>query len=244
MLGRYVRVKVTKPFGSIDEKNGIELGLNYGEIDFVTTKKREKFESYIMGINHPVKTFDGRVIATFSKAGRKILIVAPKSKRFIGTEILDSIEFAKLDHEWRLECLYEHSCGAVVYRDIDKEINFLIIKNKRSAHWSFPKGHVERGESLEQTACREVLEETGLHIDLLPDFITESEYTIQGRVEKTVNIFLASTKDTRTIIQEEEIEDYIWLNFDNAFDKLKFENDKKILTKAHEFLVSKNIISL
>jgi len=244
MLGRYVRVKVTQPFGSVDEKNGIKFGLNYGEIDFVTTKKREKFEAYIMGINHPVKTFDGRVIATLLKAGRRILIVAPKSKRFIGTEIFESLEFTKFDSDWRLDCLYERSCGAVVFRKIDKETKFLIIKNKRSAHWSFPKGHVERGESLEETACREVLEETGLHIELVPDFITESEYTIQGRVEKTVNIFLASTNDTTTTIQEEEIEDYMWLGFDNALDKLKFENDKKILTKAHGFLISENIIDL
>ncbi|MFY9378762.1 MAG: NUDIX hydrolase, partial [Acutalibacteraceae bacterium] len=170
------------------------------------------------------------------------LIVAPKSKRFIVTEIEDALSFAKIEKDWRLDCLYERSCGAVVFRTIDDETNFLIIKNKRSAHWSFPKGHVERGETFEETACREVLEETGLHIELIPNFITESEYTIQGRVEKTVNIFLASTNDTKTVIQEEEIEDFRWLNFEKALDSLKFENDKKILTKANRFLDSNSII--
>jgi len=242
MLGRYVRVKVTRPLGFLDKKSGVEYGLNYGEVDFVTTKKREKFQAYIMGINHPVNTFDGRVIAIFSKQGKRILIVAPKSKRFIVTEIEDALSFAKIEKDWRLDCLYERSCGAVVFRTIDDETNFLIIKNKRSAHWSFPKGHVERGETFEETACREVLEETGLHIELIPNFITESEYTIQGRVEKTVNIFLASTNDTKTVIQEEEIEDFRWFNFEKALDSLKFENDKKILTKANRFLDSNSII--
>ncbi|MEG2016644.1 MAG: NUDIX hydrolase, partial [Oscillospiraceae bacterium] len=168
--------------------------------------------------------------------------VSPKSKRFIETEIFDALRFINIDDKCRLDCLYERSCGAVVFRSVDGEIRYLLIKNKRSAHWSFPKGHVERGESLEQTAYREVLEETGVHIDLIPDFITESEYTIQGRVEKTVNIFLASTNDSETIIQEEEIDDYMWMNFQDTMDKLKFENDKKILNKAHDFLLSKDII--
>ncbi|MEG0978462.1 MAG: NUDIX hydrolase [Oscillospiraceae bacterium] len=242
MLGRYVRVKVTQPIGSLDKRTNMKYGLNFGEIDFVTTRKREKFKAYIMGIEHPVKTFDGRVIATMLLDGERILIVSPKSKRFIETEIFDALRFINIDDKCRLDCLYERSCGAVVFRSVDGEIRYLLIKNKRSAHWSFPKGHVERGESLEQTAYREVLEETGVHIDLIPDFITESEYTIQGRVEKTVNIFLASTNDSETIIQEEEIDDYMWMNFQDTMDKLKFENDKKILNKAHDFLLSKDII--
>lgn len=242
MLGRYVRVKVTNPIGSIDKTNGINFGLNFGKIDFVTTRKREKFNAYIMGIDHPVKTFDGRVIAVLSNQEEKILIVSPKSKRFIENEIKESLSFCDKYQGWRIECLYERSCGAVVFMPIDDKINFLVIKNKRSSHWSFPKGHVEKGESLEDTARREVLEETGVHIDIIPDFITESEYTIQGRVEKTVNIFLARTNDSKVVIQEEEIDDYKWVSFDDALKRLKFENDKKILTKAQDFLLKKNII--
>lgn len=57
---------------------------------------------------------------------------------------------------YRLECLYESSCGAVIFHDIKGEVRYLLIKNKRSAHWGFPKGHIERGETKEQTAIREV----------------------------------------------------------------------------------------
>lgn len=242
MLGRYVRVKVTKPYGSVDQATGIKYNLNFGEINFVTSKKREKYRAFIMGIEHPVKIFDGRVIAILSNKNENIFIVSPKSKRYIINDILKAISFLKLDKSWQLECLYERSCGAVVFRKHTKDTKYLIIKNRRSTHWSFPKGHVEMGETLKETAEREVFEETGIHIDIVPDFITESEYTIQGKVKKTVNIFLASTNDTKTIIQKEEIDDYDWVDYDSALRRLKFENDKKILTKAHDFLIEKNLI--
>ena len=124
----------------------------------------------------------------------------------------------------------------MVFRDINGEKRFLLIKNKRSAHWGFPKGHVEEGETDEQTATREVLEETGLHISIFPDFKAKSNYTIQGRIDKTVLIFLATTADTQTVIQQSEIEDYIWLGYDACLNTLNYENDKSILTRAKAYM--------
>ena len=141
-----------------------------------------------------------------------------------------------------MECLYERSCGAVVYRFINNEVRYLLIKNRRSAHWGFPKGHVEKGETNEQTAIREVLEETGIHIKILPSFASKSDYTIQGKVEKTVLIYLAKTNDTQTIIQKEEIEDYVWLSFDKAMDTLRFVNDRSILENARTYLINSGVI--
>lgn len=243
MLGKYVRVKVTIPYGSYNEADGIEYKLNFGQIDFVTTQRREKFEAFIMGIEHPVKTFDGRVIAILSNGSKRVLVVSPKSKKYIINDIIKALEFSKQYKSWRFDCLYERSCGAVVFRKDKNDITkYLIIKNRRSAHWSFPKGHVEMGETLEETAQREVLEETGVNIEIIPEFLTESEYTIQGRVKKTVNIFLGSTEDKETVIQKEEIDDYSWLDFDATLNKLRFENDKNILKKAHNFLLEKCLI--
>ena len=113
---------------------------------------------------------------------------------------------------------------------------YLLIKNKRSNHWGFPKGHIERGENETETAKREVLEETGLHINIIDGFRHTSEYKIANKVEKRVSIFLASTEDTKTVIQPEEIEDYIWLGYNEAITTLRFDNDKNILESAEEFL--------
>ncbi len=238
MLGRYVRVKVTAPIFSKDD-NGIVYGLNFGEIDFVTSNARMKLKAFVLGINHPVKTFDGRIIASFEKNGETYYVVAPKSKKYIIHEIKDALRFFGAEN---IQCLYEHSCGAIVFRKINGEYRYLIIKNHRSVHWSFPKGHVERGESDEDTARREVLEEAGIRIKIIPGFKCSSEYMIQNKVEKTVNIFVATTDDTNTVIQESEIEDYAWLSYRDSLKRLRFDNDKKILTDARSFLISKGII--
>ena len=57
---------------------------------------------------------------------------------------------------------HEKSCGAIVYRKFHGNIELLLIKNQNGGHWSFPKGHVEEGETEEQTAVREIMEETGI----------------------------------------------------------------------------------
>lgn len=238
MLGKYVRVRVTNPIGSDDEA-GFTYPLNYG-----TVYSNENQTAFIMGIHHPVRNFDGRVIAVLSDRRNKkfIWIVAPKSTRFIINDIKQYINLKKDFPTYTLECLYESSCGAVVFRDIRGEVRYLLIKNKRSAHWGFPKGHIEKGETKKQTACREVLEETGIHLNIIDGFESVSKYKIKDKIEKQVSIFVGTTKDVNTVIQPEEIEDYIWLTYDRAMSLLKFDNDKNILSSAHTFLNENNYI--
>lgn len=239
MLGKYVRVKVVKPIGSVDDSTGYTYPLNYGTVYDIKNQ-----EAFIMGIHHPVRNFDGRVIAVLcnKQSGKYIWVVAPKSTRFIINDIKEYINLDRGFSDYKIECLYESSCGAVVYRDIKGEIRYLLIKNKRSAHWGFPKGHIEQGETKEDTARREVLEETGIHVKIINGFECISKYKIQNKIEKSVSIFVGTTSDTSTNIQAEEIEDYIWLTYDRALSLLKFENDKSIIKAAHEFLNKNNYI--
>ena len=190
MLGKYARVKVVMPIGSTDG-TGYRYPLNYG-----TVYGEKDQTAYIMGIHHPVRNFDGRVIAVLrnKKEKKSIWIVAPKSTRFIVNDILEYLDPERDFPGYRLECLYESSCGAVIFHDIKGEVRYLLIKNKRSAHWGFPKGHIERGETKEQTALREVQEETGLRVKLIEGFSCLSKYRIRDRVEKTVTIFAATCK--------------------------------------------------
>ncbi len=243
MLGKYVRVRVTNPIHSVSSQFGFTYGLNYGLIEGKKRFDSAKYGAYIMGIDHPVRTFDGRVIACIEQEGnpQPFYVVAPKSTRFIVNQIEDAVSFAVEGSQYKLSCLYERSCGAIVYRYINDGIRYLLIKNKRSSNWGFPKGHVERGETNEQTAIREVLEETGIHIEILPSFAYKAEYTIHGNIEKSVTIYLAKTDDTQTIIQREEIEDYIWLDYDRAIETLKFANDKNMLRHAREYLIKSGI---
>lgn len=239
MLGKCVRIRIDRPIGSTDKKTGYTYPLNYGAV-----YGYENLNSFVMGIDHPVRNFDGRVIATLNPAagGRQILITAPKSTRFIINDITKFIDVKRDFPKYKLECLYESSCGAVVYRDIKGQVRYLLIKNKRSAHWGFPKGHIEPGETKEQTAIREVLEETGIHVKLIDGFESISKFKIQNKIEKVVSIFVGTTTDTSTSIQPEEIDDYIWLTYDKALSLLKFDNDKAIIKQAHDFLNSNNYI--
>ncbi|MGN0468178.1 MAG: NUDIX domain-containing protein, partial [Acutalibacteraceae bacterium] len=113
--------------------------------------------------------------------------------------------------------------------------------NKRSAHWGFTKGHIERGETKEETAISEVLEETGIHINIIPGFSQNSEYTIQGKIEKSVVIFLAGTDEKNYKMQVEEIEECGWFSYEKAMQTLNYENDKRILIQANHFLDENNM---
>lgn len=245
LLGKNVRIRVTDKIGYPIDGGGKYL-LNFGKILGGESFPKNVTGAVIMGIDHPVNVFDGKIIAylRFYDDDSIILIASPKSKRYINYNIDNSVKFLTKGRKYALECLYERSCGAVVYRIISGIPRFLLIRNRRSVHWGFPKGHMETGETPEETATREVLEETGINIKILPGFVCKSEYTIQGRIEKTVNIFLASTTDTKTFIQKEEVEDYVWLRYDDALKTLKFENDKSILENAKKYLVENKMANI
>lgn len=242
MLGKFVKIRVKVPMNRRDG-NQVLYRLNFGKVESGLKPHAPVLGAYIMGIGHPVHNFDGRVIAVVRTKSEKgvYLVVAPKGKRYIANDIREALAFIYPKGSYCLDCLYERSCGAVVFRRLGGERRYLLIKNKRSAHWGFPKGHIEDGESDEDTAKREVFEEAGLHIRIIPGFKSRSEYSIQGRIEKEVLIFLASTNDTNTHIQPEEIEDYIWLSYENALKTLNYQNDKVIFEKAKAFLEENNL---
>lgn len=240
MLGKCVRANIVKTIGSQDEA-GYTYPLNYAKIYNV-----DEEYAFILGIDHPVCNFDGRVVAVLEPKGNRnlkpIWIMAPKSTRFINLDILKLLDIEKDYSDYTLKCLYETSSGAIIYREINESVRFLLIKNKRSAHWGFPKGHLEKGEDAIAAARREVLEETGIHIDIHDGFEGMSEYKIRNTINKKVSIFVGTTDDTKTIIQEAEIDDYVWLTYEKAMAQLRYENDKTILEGAYSFLLEKGYI--
>ena len=168
--------------------------------------------------------------------------MASRSSRYINQDILQVIDVENDFPQYNLICYYESSAGAVVYRSIKGKLRYLLIKNKRSSNWGFPKGHLEMGETKYDAAKREVLEETGLHIRIQLGYEGISKYKLRNNVDKKVSIFVATTDDMRTIVQEEEIDDFMWLAYDQAIGFLSFENDKKILREAVDFLLKNNLI--
>ena len=131
----------------------------------------------------------------------------------------------------------ETSAGIVVYNEEEGERKYLILHYSEK-HWDLPKGHIEPGETLKQTAKRETLEETGLTVEPQEGFeeIIVYNYTRNGNLmEKTVHFFTGKTKETKVIISHEHI-GYEWLNYDDAIEKVTYKTAKNVLRKAHEFL--------
>lgn len=132
---------------------------------------------------------------------------------------------------------YEKSCGAVIFNsDQTGKRLFLIVQSRVHGHWGFPKGHVEAGETEEETALREVWEETGLRVSLHPGFRTVSHYQSVADTQKEVIFFLATPEQTDVTIQHEEISAYRWAEYLEAEEWLTFETDKKVLKEAEYFL--------
>ncbi len=131
----------------------------------------------------------------------------------------------------------ETSCGALVVRNMENELNILLIKNRGGNYWGFPKGHNENGETLEETALREISEETGLEIELKEGFKGNTSYRKENGNTKNVTYFIAEPLSKDINIQEEEIADYIWLPYRKCMEKLTYERDKDILKQAEKYIM-------
>jgi tRNA nucleotidyltransferase (CCA-adding enzyme) len=223
---------------------GRAYGVNYADLEGQRGFQHNVRGAYILGVERPLRTFDGQCIAVLRRQdGGKVLVLAPISAKLIETEIRAQLDFAEGRAPYTLECKFECSCGALVYHKAESgRVLYLLIKNRRSTNWGFPKGHVEAGETAEETALREVQEETGLKIRLLEGFKETSKYDIQSWVEKKVVFFLAESDTLKTVRQAEEIDICQWLTFEEALRCLHFEKDKRVLNRARFFLRARGIV--
>lgn len=132
---------------------------------------------------------------------------------------------------------YEKSCGAIVFRKKQDTYEFLIIHHRKGGHWDFPKGHVEKKETEEGTAIREVYEETGLRIDILEGFRQEVQYSPKARLLKTVVYFLARALSEKVVYILPEVDDHKWVSIHEALSVLTFDSQKDLLTRAYNHLL-------
>ncbi|QNK39736.1 bis(5'-nucleosyl)-tetraphosphatase [Caproicibacter fermentans] len=130
----------------------------------------------------------------------------------------------------------EKSCGAVVFLRTGGEIRYLLIRHVNGGHWSFPKGHVENGETEAQTALREIREETGLRVALDTDFRRVASYSPSAGVWKDVVYFVAEAGDSRLKTQAEEILEAGWYPFHEAKKRITYQNDADLLESAADYL--------
>ena len=131
----------------------------------------------------------------------------------------------------------EKSCGVILLNS-NKVLLLQHPDTTTSGHWDFPKGHVEKGEDELQTALRELKEETGIdNIKIVDDFNHHISYTFfrdNETILKEVLFFLGITNHEKVIISSEH-QNFVWLQYESAYERLTYDNAKKTLKKAFDF---------
>lgn len=128
------------------------------------------------------------------------------------------------------------SCGGVV---IFRGKILLLYKNYKNKYegWVLPKGTVEEGEEHQDTALREVKEETGVSAQIIK-YVGKSQYTFntpQNEVLKDVHWYLMMSDSYYSKPQKEEyFMDSGYYKYHEAYHLLKFSNEKQILEQAYQ----------
>ena len=147
----------------------------------------------------------------------------------------------------------EKSAGAIIYRREDNKIYYLLL-HYPSGHWEFPKGHIEEGESEEETVKREITEETGINdIRIIPGYkkyikyFFRQGYGLKGEAKKKAPwifklvVFHIAETQTKEIKISSEHTGAIWLPIDEAIKKTTFKNSKMLLKEANDFVLKSGI---
>ena len=125
----------------------------------------------------------------------------------------------------------DHSFGIVplTYRQNFWEV--FLVQHLNGAHWGFPKGRAEKGESPKQTAERELFEETGMKVIRYldhPYFVERYQFNRGGiLIDKTARFYLAEVT-TESILQIKEIVEGKWLPLKDLLSYVTFPEEKEL----------------
>jgi 8-oxo-dGTP pyrophosphatase MutT (NUDIX family) len=144
----------------------------------------------------------------------------------------------------RLRTVHETSAGGLVIDNIDRpreeQVAALIGRVDRRGRmlWSLPKGHIELGETAEQTAIREVAEETGIHGSVLAAlgridywFVTDGR-----RVHKTVHHYLMRFSGGELSDEDVEVAEVAWVPLPELPSRLAYADERKLAEVADELI--------
>ncbi|HEY5629205.1 MAG TPA: NUDIX hydrolase [Candidatus Limnocylindrales bacterium] len=129
------------------------------------------------------------------------------------------------------------SAGGIVIRFVGGAPQLVVGRRRRERDgvtWTLPKGTPHAGETTEQTATREVTEETGLTVEIVEPLDSIAYTFVQGRtrIHKTVHYFLMAPTGGDLASHDHEFDEVRWIGFDDAPSLLTFETEKALVARA------------
>ncbi len=229
MLGKKVKVNL---FGQLSD----ELYSGY-----FTSDSGENIKAYVISKKPMDYTSGGQVIAvlTLQNTKEQRVVVVPDREIYYEPQILDILKAVSNLKIESINCLYEKSCGALIFYRNKQGVRVLLVKNHNGRYWSFPKGHMELNETEKETAVREIKEETNLDVKIIDGFREVSDYCPFGNIKKRVVFFLAQAFTDDVVDQAEEIDSHIWVDIQQARKNCTYENDLRVIDKA-ELLINQS----
>jgi 8-oxo-dGTP pyrophosphatase MutT (NUDIX family) len=131
----------------------------------------------------------------------------------------------------------DRSYGAVVTTDRLGAPLYLLVLHSSGSHWDLPKGHPLDGEAVEETIKREVREETGCAIRLVPGFEDSISYALPGGETKEVRFRLGLLVEPQCVfLPNREIRAVGWFSFEEARRLMTYDNSREVLNRADGFV--------
>ena len=136
---------------------------------------------------------------------------------------------------------FEFSAGGVVFKEEKGQTLILVAQHSQHHGWVFPKGLIgdhKKGEAKEETALREVEEETGVVAKIIKPLTPVTYwYVFEGeKIKKTVYYFLMEFLSGDISKHDREMENVEWIEPDGILDRLSYKSDKEVWQEARKLI--------
>jgi 8-oxo-dGTP pyrophosphatase MutT (NUDIX family) len=130
------------------------------------------------------------------------------------------------------------SAGGVVHRFVGGITEILLVHRRRPVLWALPKGTPDAGETLAETALREVREETGVEVEIEEPLGEITYFFVRDRIRfrKTVHFFVMRPVGGSIDEHDHEFDEVCWMAIDEALQLMNYATEREVVERAADRL--------